>query len=327
MAWLVLCTVACGILATSLIFWLIGERGRLVQPSTRKTLHDRGIWQLASLRAWHWYVYGRWPRFYIGSLIKHVFGAIAWLGPNWKVWLADHYHGKILTTENAKSILTIDHEISLQDLERIVPYRTARSLLLMGPPDIAVFECPCRLVRDNPCRPTQVCLIVGQPFVDLVLDHHPKTSRLLTQQEALDLLEAEHHRGHLHSAWFKDACLDRFFAICNCCKCCCGGIDAMVNHGIPMMASSGYVAEVDNQICKGCGACEKACAFGAIRVNRQAAVDANACMGCGVCEGLCTSGAVSLVRAPDRGAPLDLRQMSDDRDHRNRNDLLSSPPS
>jgi hypothetical protein len=38
--------------------------------------------------------------------------------------------------------------------------------------------------------------------------------------EALDLLRAEHERGHLHSAWFKDVMLNRFYAICNCCKCC-----------------------------------------------------------------------------------------------------------
>lgn len=309
MAWLLLIAVTCGGLLALLIFWLVGERGRLAQPSTHKTWRDYGFRQLISLRAWHWYIYGCWPRVYIGALIKHAFGFFAWLGPSWKSWLADHYHGKVLTPENAKSIITVNHEISLQDLEQIIPYRTARSLVLQGPPDVAVFECPCRLVRDNPCRPTQVCLIVGQPFVDLVLDHHPKTSRLLSQQEAVELLAAEHRRGHLHSAWFKDACLDRFFAICNCCKCCCGGIDAMVNHGIPMMASSGYVAQVDDEICTGCGACETACAFAAIRVDGQAEVDTQACMGCGVCEGQCIFGAVSLLRSQGRGSPLDVRQM------------------
>jgi len=106
--------------------------------------------------------------------------------------------------------------------------------------------------------------------------------------------------------------LDRFFAICNCCKCCCGGIDAMVNYGIPAMAASGYVAQVDHDLCDGCGECEAACAFSAIRVNGQAKVDADACMGCGVCEGLCISGAVSLVKDPDKGIPLDVRLMTED---------------
>ena len=35
--------------------------------------------------------------------------------------------------------------------------------------------------------------------------------------------------------------LGRFYAICNCCKCCCGAMQAHLN-GVPMLASSGYVA-------------------------------------------------------------------------------------
>jgi ferredoxin len=284
----------------------------LLQPSTRRTLRKYGFRQFLTLRGWHWYVYGRWPRLYIGTLVNHAFGLLTRLGPKGGVWLADHYHGKVLTLENARSIITVNREIPLRDLDQIVPYRTARNLLLQGPPDVAVFECPCRLARDNPCRPTQVCLVVGQPFVDLLLEHHPNTSRRLTQQEALDLLEAEHGRGHVHSAWFKDVCLDRFFAICNCCRCCCAGIEAMVSYGIPAMASSGYVAQVDHELCRGCGECEAACAFRAIRVEGQAEVDVKACMGCGVCENLCTSRAVFLVPSPDRGIPLDVRQMVED---------------
>ncbi len=311
MVWLTLAAFAGGVLSTLLIVWLIGERGRWAQPSTRQTWRDYGLQQLFTLRAWHWYVYGRWPQLYIGALIKYVFRFCAWLGPAWQQWLADHYHGKVLTPENARSIITVDRDIALPDLDQIIPYRTARQLILQGPPDVAVFECPCRLARDNPCQPTQVCLIVGQPFVDLVLDHHPHTSRRLTRQETLDLLDAEHRRGHVHSAWFKDVCLGRFFAICNCCPCCCGGIDAMVNHGIPMMASSGYVAQVCPQSCHGCGQCEQACAFRAIRVDGQAQVDIDACMGCGVCQGVCTSGAVSLVRAQQRGTPLDVQRIKE----------------
>jgi tetratricopeptide (TPR) repeat protein len=54
----------------------------------------------------------------------------------------------------------------------------------------------------------------------------------LSPAEAVEILEAEHRRGHVHAAYFKDACLDRFYVICNCCKCCCGGIDAMVSVGL-----------------------------------------------------------------------------------------------
>ncbi len=48
--------------------------------------------------------------------------------------------------------------------------------------------------------------------------------------------------------YYKDAMLNRFYAICNCCSCCCGAMNAW-NNGTPMLASSGYVAVVDEELC------------------------------------------------------------------------------
>jgi len=203
--------------------------------------------------------------------------------------------------------VTHEHDLALRDLEQIIPYPVARSLLLKGPPDIAVFECPCRAAREHPCEPTQVCMIVGQPFVDFILEHHPAKSRRLTPREAVDLLQAEHARGHLHAAYFKDAMLDRFYAICNCCKCCCGGIESMVRHGVPMITSSGYVAQIEDTYCTACGTCAEACPFGAIQVDATAHVTFEKCMGCGVCEGQCAQGAISLALDARKGLPLDVR--------------------
>jgi ferredoxin len=153
-------------------------------------------------------------------------------------------------------------------------------------------------------------MVIGQPFVDFILEHHPKTSRRLTQTEALDLLKAEHDRGHLHSAWFKDAMLNRFYAICNCCKCCCAGIQAMVQFGVPNLAPSGYIAHVDENSCEACGTCEKVCPFNAINVNGTAVVKWEACMGCGICVGQCPNESLSLVRDERKGLPLDVRLLN-----------------
>jgi Pyruvate/2-oxoacid:ferredoxin oxidoreductase delta subunit len=151
-------------------------------------------------------------------------------------------------------------------------------------------------------------MVVGQPFVDFVLEHKPKSSRRLTQSEALDLLQAEHERGRVHSAWFKDSMLDRFYSICNCCKCCCGGIEAMMNYGIPWLAPSGYIAQVDKDLCTACDTCANACPFGAISLGENGiALDWQKCMGCGVCIDPCPNNARSLVRDERKGVPLDVR--------------------
>jgi len=287
------------------LLWIVGERGHLVLPSTRAALRDRregagGHRRRTLLTAVHGYVYGRWPYQYIAFCIDTL---LPRMSPRLKRWWADHYHGKVVTTELARQIVRLDHDIRRTDLEHVIPYPVARDIVLSAAPEVTLLECPCRLARDRPCTPTQVCMIVGGGA--FTLEHHPARARRVTQQEALDLLEAEHRRGHVHTAYFKDACGDRFYAICNCCRCCCGGLEAM-RLGVPMVASSGFVAEVDELNCVGCGDCAEACPFRAIALPLRASVRWEACMGCGVCEDRCETGAITLVRDPRKGIPLDV---------------------
>jgi len=256
-------SIVISILLTVSILWLFGERWYPLRPSTWRFMQEGGLRQLLNLNALHAYLYGRWTNQYINLLVNHITPR---LGPRGRKWLADRYHGKVLTHEHAKAIITLEKDIPLCDLEQIIPYPLARELVLKGPPDIAVYECGCRNSRANPCQPTQVCMVIGQPFVDFVLEHNPHSSRRITQVEALELLQAEHERGHVHSPWFKDACLDRFYSICKCCKCCCGGIEAMTKHGVAMMPPSGYVAQIDEDLCTACGTCAETCPFGALSV-------------------------------------------------------------
>jgi heterodisulfide reductase subunit A-like polyferredoxin len=105
--------------------------------------------------------------------------------------------------------------------------------------------------------------------------------------------------------------LNRFYAICNCCSCCCGAIEAHhAKRGTPMLASSGYVAQVDAELCAGCGTCADYCQFAAISVDDGFAhIDAAACMGCGVCVSHCPQEALSLVREPAKGEPLEIQKL------------------
>lgn len=296
------------ILIIILSIWLFSERWRPLRPSTWKFMNEAGLRRILNLQALHGYFYARCTNQYINILIHKI---LPRLNPVRKIWLSEHYHGKVLTTEQAHSIIINDKDVPLHDLEQIIPYQIARDIVLKQPLDVAAYECSCRHAHENPCQPTQVCMVIGQPFVDFILEHNPKSSRKLTQKEALELLQSEHERGHLHSAWFKDACLDRFYSICNCCKCCCGGIEAMVKYDIPMMASSGYIAQIDNNICNACGICIDVCPFTALSENEIcASVDWELCMGCGICVEKCPNKAISLVRDEKKGVPLDVRLLA-----------------
>lgn len=74
-----------------------------------------------------------------------------------------------------------------------------------------------------------------------------------------------------------------------------------------MLASSGYVAQVDEGKCTACNVCEEYCQFGALGlVNGSNKVDQELCMGCGVCVSKCSEGSISLHLEPTKGTPLQI---------------------
>ncbi len=281
------------------------------------------------------YMYARWPSLYLYHLrrlfqmlvpdpdVRLVYPeneapaeidemiqmTVSRVGPSLLSVETSPYHGKVVKLGEAKMIVTINRDITLTNLDKVVPYKHARDIILKNPDQIAVINCPCRLTKEDACKPFDVCMVVGDPFAGFILEHGTNGARKISQDEAVAILNAEDERGHIHSAWFKQALGDRFYAICNCCKCCCG---AMRGHffNTPMFASSGYVSEI-NEDCTGCGLCEPYCQFGAISMsaNGRAVVDFEKCMGCGVCESKCPEHVISMRREPLKGEPLDIVEM------------------
>jgi heterodisulfide reductase subunit A-like polyferredoxin len=81
-------------------------------------------------------------------------------------------------------------------------------------------------------------------------------------------------------------------------------------NGTPMIASSGYVAVVNEGLCAACGECAEVCQFGAISIDDGfARIDAVACMGCGVCVAHCPQEAIELVRDAAKGEPLEIQRL------------------
>ena len=306
-------------------------------PSTKSFFREARSSPHGTLReTLHGYVYLRWVYFYIAvatgehrlaRIMQPLFDLIDRLllnegksprggngtgGVGKRITFADTYHGKVVPLESATQLVSVREDISLPNLEKVVPYMLARDIVLKNPDHIAVIDCPCRVSRKNPCKPLDVCLIVGEPFASFALEHRPDRARRITSAEAVDILQAEDGRGHVHHAFFKDAMLGRFYALCNCCSCCCGAMQAH-NNGIPMLASSGYIARVDDDQCQGCGDCESYCQFEALGVtDEKNRIDEGRCMGCGVCVSKCPHDALSLVRDSTRGEPLEIEKLMEE---------------
>lgn len=295
---------------------------RWIKPSTRAFFTEESRDANDNLPSrLHGYIYGRWPYFYI-SLAT---GRHPLSGPAGKVLrafrvllrandsrarararikFAHGYHGKVLPVQEAKRLVQINKSLGPVDLEQVIPYDRARRIVLKNPEHIVALQCPCRASSPNPCKPLQVCLIVGEPFAGFILEHHPEKARSISREEACLLLEQEHARGHVQHAFFKDAMLGRFYAICNCCSCCCGAMQAHRN-GIPMLASSGYAAVADHELCIQCGECAGACPFQAITMSGDGPViSRQKCMGCGVCMHKCPTEGLELTRHRDKCPPL-----------------------
>ena len=221
------------------------------------------------------------------------------------------YHAKVMRYEDARKIFHLKDDLNLPNLPKtIIPYEVARRAIIKSPQRIINFDCPCRNTRgEKGCRPRGVCMLLGEPWATWGMENIPDANpRVITQEEALKIIEEQRDMGNVQSAFFKDACGDRLYALCNCCSCCCVAMASLNYANIPTFAKSGYIIASDIDKCIGCGICEKSCHFFACKVkDGKVDIDHPKCYGCGVCVKACPKDALRLeLDDPSVSAPLDL---------------------
>ncbi|MCK5315903.1 MAG: 4Fe-4S binding protein [Anaerolineales bacterium] len=160
-----------------------------------------------------------------------------------------------------------------------------------------VLDCICRTQKSligEPCEhPLDVCMIFSQK--PGAYDHNA-TVRALTKEQAIDTLQRAADAGLVHSVSNNQ---EGSWYICNCCTCSCGILRGIKDLGIAnVVARSGYVNQVDDNLCINCGDCVEQCQFEALSMDESAQVDTVRCVGCGVCIVTCLEDALSLVRRP-----------------------------
>ncbi len=93
---------------------------------------------------------------------------------------------------------------------------------------LALGPCTCRAVFRNCDNPLNAEIMVGLNR-NVFIEERPQDYREITRQEAKDILSQCHQRGLIHTII---KCRQDFYAICNCCSCCCVPLRLRKDYGI-----------------------------------------------------------------------------------------------
>jgi NAD-dependent dihydropyrimidine dehydrogenase PreA subunit len=197
----------------------------------------------------------------------------------------------------------------LPDPRQVVPLDVA-SAVVEKQRLIGVAECYCRAMKDfqgQHCeKPRETCFVFNE-FAESLIDQG--IARRLELKEALAILNQAEKAGLVHNA---DNFQGQIRAICNCCSCCCPGLQAAVRGQKNVQADSRYVVSFDAEKCEYDYACVEACPIDAIsEAGGDPLINLKTCFGCGLCIPACPGGALSLVvreKAPT--VPLSSRQLN-----------------
>ncbi len=201
--------------------------------------------------------------------------------------------GRTLVQEDA---LPEDDHSEILDWERA-------SRLIQDATAVGVSMCACRHKAHHLGRacdaPVDVCLSLNGGAVALARSGNVK---LISQSEGMRILERCKEAGLVQVG---DNVQKQVAYMCNCCRCCCGMLDAIRHFDIRnAVVTSNWLMHVDNDKCKGCGKCVSACPIDAISMTdakpRKAAIDNGLCLGCGVCYSTCKFDALHMKARAQR---------------------------
>ena len=119
--------------------------------------------------------------------------------------------------------------------------------------------------------------------------------KFVSVEEAQEWTRMMDKKGFVHSLMLFGA--PYIGGFCQCDYPDCTLIRDAVDFGIGVLKSH-YIAEVDYDICNGCGICVQRCQWGALKfevTTQKANIDQFRCYGCGVCETGCPRGAIKLL--------------------------------
>lgn len=190
--------------------------------------------------------------------------------------------------------LVVDESLDVPE-EKILPVQKVEELVEKFD-DIAVGHCFCRHHRDllgDPCKQTDIrenCFTFGK---SARYTSSQGFSRLVSKEEALGIINKSDKDGLVHKAYHPgfDTSRDET-SLCICCNCCCGQAGPTTLN----VNATNYIAQVDQDLCTGCGTCVENCHTLTMQLNDDNNAEVgDKCIGCGVCAHFCPEQAITLM--------------------------------
>ena len=220
----------------------------------------------------------------------------------------DQYFEEAFTDELNKTkipqlrTIPIEREIGVE--RNIADYDDFRHYLDNCGEPIVLNECICRKKNDiigKSCTKTDLresCFAfrsAGMAYINRGL------GRIITKEEALEIIEQAEREGLVIQAGNSQ----RPMSLCTCCGDCCNMLVNEKKLNAPaQFFGSNYYAQVDPELCSGCGVCEERCQMDAIEIiDNISTINLDRCIGCGVCVPTCPDEAIELIEKEEKMIP------------------------
>jgi Na+-translocating ferredoxin:NAD+ oxidoreductase subunit B len=204
-------------------------------------------------------------------------------------------------------VRTIPVQKSITPKHQVGNYDEIRKIIETTIDPIAVIECVCRKGAEKsgaPCKRTsrkETCMAFRHMARNII--QRGTIGRQISKEEALEILRQNEDDGLVLQP--SNSQTPDF--ICSCCGCCCGllKLHKYIPNPVDHWATN-FFAEVDLELCLGCGLCEERCQASALKMNQASqvmTVDLTRCLGCGLCIEACPEQALELKKKPTETVP------------------------
>lgn len=188
-----------------------------------------------------------------------------------------------------ESVLSNQNQLEIMDYDRA-------SNVIKNAKFITASMCFCRHKMQHLGKecdaPMEVCLTFGDSAY--TLDKHGY-GRAIEAAEGLEILNKAYDYNLVQCG---ENVRDGSVFLCNCCGCCCEGMQAIKEFGyLNPIQTTAFLPQVVGESCIGCGKCSRACPIDAIKVDpvsKKAKVDEGICLGCGICVRNCHKKSIYL---------------------------------